>query len=176
MTWRLEHGDALTTVLRKAEANDWPYIDSMRKREGDALGFIPKDAYLSVLSRAPVDGRARWAYQGLWLIEDNGDRTGYVYASFVWPLAKVFQIVVQEDARRWERATRLLDRVEISAVERGLQGVECRVAMDLEANAFWKALGYEPQGLVSSTWLNQREAVSKRMLVHYVKRFMGMLE
>ena len=53
------------TLLRDAVASDFAYIDTLRKKEGSALGFMPKDAYLSVLERRRVSNRDRWKYQRL---------------------------------------------------------------------------------------------------------------
>jgi GNAT superfamily N-acetyltransferase len=162
--------------LVEATPSDWLYIDSLRKKEGNALGFIPKDAYISVLSGAPVDGRRRYEYQRLWLIRDNDDPTGYVYASFVWPMASVWQIVVQEDARRWERATKLLQQVEHHAMANGMQGIKARVADDLEAVLFWEASGYTAAASTNSTYLNQGPSKSGRKITTWVKRFQPLLD
>jgi len=157
------------TILRDGKPSDWLYIDHLRKKEGDSLGFIPKDAYLSVLERKPYSGRYRFLYQGILITEDNGQQTGFCYFSILPPWAKVFQIVVQEDARRWYRATLMLQEVERRARENGCVGVRCRVAVDLEANFFWRAMGYEPVKVVTSTWLNQRLSRSGRLLWIYRK-------
>lgn len=47
----------------------------------------------------------------------------------------------------------------------------CRVAYDFESNFFWRAMGYSPTGIATSTWLNQRQSKSKRPLIVYVKDF-----
>lgn len=155
------------TDIRPACLSDFIYIDSLRKKEGAALGFIPKDAYLSVLSGIPIDDRRRWIYQTLNVTVDNGDLTGYCYASFIYPVAHIFQIVVQEDARRWQRALLLEGAVRQDAINKNCSAITCRVAFDLESNLFWRAIGYIPQREVISTWLNQKESKSKRPLWEY---------
>jgi len=157
------------TILRDGRPSDWLYIDHLRKKEGDSLGFVPKDAYLSILEKKPYGGRYRFLYSGILITEDNGQQTGFCYFSILPPWAKVFQIVVQEDARRWYRATFMLQEVERRAKENGCVGVKCRVAVDLEANFFWRAMGYEPVKVVTSTWLNQRLSRSGRLLWVYRK-------
>src|SRR5690606_24202361 len=89
------------TILRDARCGDFAYIDSLRKKEGSALGFIPKDAYLSVIEQRVVANRARFRYERLLVTEDNGDLTGFCYASYASDWANIIQIVVQADARRW---------------------------------------------------------------------------
>jgi hypothetical protein len=161
----------METIIRPAIINDWLYIDSLRKKEGNALGFIPKNAYLSLLSKIPIDGRKRWNYQNMYVAIDNGDLTGYVYTSFAGEYAHIIQIVIQEDARRWHRATLLESQIENDAKRFKKIGIECRVAIDLESNFYWQAMGYRPMKKVISTWLNQKESKSKRPLWHYRKNF-----
>ena|SRR5215831_3412184 len=164
------------TTLRDAVGADWIYIDSLRKREGSALGFIPKDAYLSVLERRCLSGRERYRYQRVLVTEDNGDLTGFAYISYADDFASIVQIVVQEDARRWHRALLMADEVERDVRKFGKQGITCRVAYDLESNFFWRAIGYLPIRQVVSTWLNQRESKSRRPLWLYKKEIGGLFQ
>ena len=159
------------TILRCAKAEDWLYIDCLRKKEGRALGFIPKDTYLSVLERRRIHERDRWKYQEVLVTEDNGELTGFCMTSYYSSLANIFQVVVQNDARRWHRALLMADSVERKARGLGKIGICCRVAKDLESNLFWGAVGYIPVGTVISSWLNQRESQSNRPLWAYEKRF-----
>jgi hypothetical protein len=158
------------TLLRDALPEDWLYIDGLRKREGSALGFIPKNAYLGILNKHKADGRARYKYSRLLVTTDNGDLTGFCYVSYAENFAKVFQICVQEDARRWHRALMMIHQVEHDAERFHKDGITCRVAYDLESNFFWRATGYTPIKQIVSTWLNQRESKSKRPLWQYEKR------
>ena len=159
----------LGTVLRHGEAADWLYIDGLRKKEGNALGFIPRNYYLSILKNEISRNRAYYEYTDLYVTEDNADLTGYCLVTYSGTMAKIFQIVVQEDARRWYRASLMVDEVEDKAARLQKIGVTCRVAYDLESNFFWRAMGYEPVKQVISTWLNQRESKSKRPLWVYEK-------
>ena len=165
-----------TTTLRRAIPSDWKYIDALRKKNGSSLGFIPQDAYLSVLEARRLANRDRFKTQAIYVTEDNGDLTGFVYASYASSCANIIQIVVQEDARRWHRALLLADKVEADARARYREGIKARVAWDLESNDFWKAIGYAPISLVTSTWLNQRESKSRRPLWIYAKHFGGLLD
>lgn len=159
------------TLLRNGQGEDWLYIDSLRKKEGNALGFIPKDVYISVLERRRVHNRDRWKYQEVLVTEDNGQLTGFCMTSYFSDMANIFQVVVQQDARRWHRALLMVDHVEDRAHQLNKSGVTCRVAMDLESNMFWRGVGYNPVGETISTWLNQKESASKRPLFVYEKSF-----
>lgn len=162
------------TILRDGIPSDWLYIDSLRKKEGNALGFVPKDWYLAIMGQ-PSRDRDRNAMNSnrLLVTVDNNDLTGFCYASFAQVYASIFQIVVQPDARRWYRAMLMVDEVEREARERGCWAIKCRVAFDLESNHFWRAIGYRPERQVVSTWLNQRESKSKRPLWLYIKSLGG---
>lgn len=159
------------TILRDGTPADWLYIDSLRKKEGNALGFIPKDSYMAILEHRALrerDARIHLTNRVL-VTEDNDDLTGFCLCGFASRYASIFQIVVQEDARRWQRALLMADEVEAEAKRRGNWGIKCRVAYDLESNFFWRAIGYVPEKQVVSTWLNQRESKSKRPLWLYYK-------
>jgi predicted GNAT superfamily acetyltransferase len=155
---------------------DWAYIESLRRKEGAALGFIPKEAYESVFLRKRVANRDRWKTQRLLVTVDNGDLTGFCYASFAAEMAHIIQICVQADARRWHRALLMTDEVEAEAQRSGNTGVTCRVAYDLESNFFWRGIGFMPVRQVVSSWLNQKESKSRRPLWVYVKHFNRLFE
>lgn len=67
------------------------------------------------------------------------------------------------------RALLLMDTMEEEAKRRGNPKIRARVAFDIEANFFWRAAGYHPVNMVTSTWLNTRESKSKRPLIVYDK-------
>jgi hypothetical protein len=157
------------TLIREAIPSDFLYIDNLRKKEGNALGFLPKNAYMSVLEKKRIANRDRWKYQKIWVTTDNDDLTGFCYASFNDDPVTIIQIVVQEDARRWHRAIMLESVVVEEAKKRFLTSIKCRVAYDLESNFYWKAIGYNPITTTTSTWLNQKESKSKRPIIVYHK-------
>lgn len=159
------------TLLRHGSWDDWLPLDSLRKKEGAALGFIPKAVYESVLTGTRVANRDRWKYQDVLITQDNGEMTGFCMTSYAKPYANIFQIVVRADARRWHRALMMADAVESKAKTLNKEGVTCRVAVDLESNFFWSAIGFSIEGQTISTWLNQGESQSKRPLNIYRKQF-----
>lgn len=163
------------TILRPALPGDFQYIDHLRKKEGDALGFIPKDTYLSILHKKRMADRDRWKYGKISVTEDNGDLTGYCYYTHSGDWVKVVQIAIQQDARRWHRAMLIIDEVEQFARANNKLGITCRVAYDLESNLFWLAMGYDPVDTVVSSSFNRGESISKRPLIVYTKSFGGLL-
>lgn len=164
----------LGTVVYDALPSDWLYIDSLRKREGDALGFIPQQQYISILQKQPrLHGGSLTHYyrsECIFVCMDNDDLTGFCYVGFgSGRYANIYQVVVQEDARRWQRASLLLEALETEALERALPAAKARVAVDIEANAFWTAAGYGVVNTVSSTFLARTASKSGRILHVYFK-------
>ncbi len=157
------------TVIRPATMNDLKAIDSLRKADGDCLGFLPLAKLEHIVNQTLDRGRRRWLYESLYVCEDNGDLTGYVLAGFHREGSKIEQICVRQDARRMERAIELESVVSKESLSRTKARIRCRVASDIEANWFWKAIGYTPVAELTSTWLNQRESQSRRPLTVYDK-------
>lgn len=158
------------TIIREANINDFNYIESLRRKNSSALGFIPKNVYLSILQKKRIDNRDRWWYSKIWVTEDNRDLTGFCYVSFANDPVNIFQVVIQEDARRWHRACMLENKVFQESLKNGFTKIKCRVAYDLDANFYWKALGYKPIITKISTWLNQKESKTKRQIILYEKK------
>lgn len=128
-------------VVRNADSSDLSYIESLRRKESESLGFIPAARY-----EAAVTGLGPSARPGdrLWVVEASGDRVGYLFLTGGLPggAVKVIQVTVQPDARRLEYATALVREAEDFALWSGRVGVSLAVASDIEAAQFWEALGY----------------------------------
>ena len=122
----------MLTEVRVATLSDLAYVDHLQRIEAngiDSVGFIP-------WSRYEKDAMIGWIH----LIFDNDEPTGFVYATHNWHgVTRIQQIVVQEDARRAERATALVS----AAVRQNDWLVSLRCAEDLEAVDFWPALGFK---------------------------------
>tara|TARA_Y100000310_G_scaffold1812_1_gene2277 strand:+ start:2181 stop:2675 length:495 start_codon:yes stop_codon:yes gene_type:complete len=118
-------------LVRPATLNDIPYIDHLRKREGEAIGFIPLERY-----QMEIDGRR---HGSILVYEEDGDLVGFIYATHNRAgVTHVQQVAIQEDARRMERASAL-----VGTVQRNQDWlVSLRCAADLEATEFWEQLGF----------------------------------
>ena len=161
--------DGSMTYLVEAKEGDFLFIDSLRKKEGSALGFIPKAVYESIIEKRRVAERDRWKYSKIFITIDNGERTGFCYVTYAQQDLHIQQIVIQKDARRWHRAKMMLDFVEDLCNKLGKTAISARVAIDLESNLFWQGCGYKITATTTSTWLNQKESKSKRPLHYYIK-------
>jgi N-acetylglutamate synthase-like GNAT family acetyltransferase len=148
--------------IRKATIEDIKYILGLANKESKSIGFIPKPAYEAAVTG--IKRGKRWSLtcnDGLWICEENEDENnpdpvGFVLASF-GKVAKVNQIVIQDDARLIERGKALLDGVIEHGEQRGIYDFGCGCADDLESNKFWKAMEWikvgERKGIHhSNTW------------------------
>ena len=130
------------TRIVRATLEDLKYLDALRKKNGEAVGFIPMQRY-----EMEVNGER---HGSIYLSWDNGDPTGFVYATHSGRgTTHIQQIAVQEDARRMERASALLEAATADGEKRMSWLTSLRCADDLDANEFWAALGFtlEQEGL-----------------------------
>ena len=124
-----EEGEHLEITL--ATLADIPYIDSLRRQEGEAIGFVPIQGY-----EMEIDGRRGGDIFICW---ENGDPVGFVYATHNRAgVTHIQQVAIQEDARRLARATALVE----AATKNTDYLVSLRCAADLEATDFWQSLGF----------------------------------
>lgn len=132
-------------AVRSATLADVPYVDALRRRESECIGFLSRGVYESA-----IRGYDRWANRNgrVWIAEVNGDPVGFVYATpgREGRVARIIQVCVQEDARRIEYGRAMVNEVEGWATAMQRPGVGCHVATDIEAGRFWDALGYELRG------------------------------
>lgn len=148
------------TTIRPATLADLKYIDALRKKEGDAIGFIPIQRYEMEVNRERLGT--------LVVAVDNGDLTGFLYATHSGHgSTHIQQVAIQEDARRVTRGRMLVDAAVADGVNRMSWLTSLRCADDLEANTFWQALdfalereGVTPKSIYGSG--KEKRAINKR--------------
>jgi len=107
------------------------YIDSLQKKNAEQLSFYPKQ----VFEREQKNGR-------LYLGMLNGEPCGYIYVGAAGGDVKCHQVCIQYDARRKLYGAMLVMALENYANESLSNSITLRCGFDLEANKFWKELGY----------------------------------
>jgi GNAT superfamily N-acetyltransferase len=132
-------------TVRLATLADLAYVEALRAKEKRAIGFMTPAAYAGVITQ---QGLYRRPNARLWLAEVDGEGVGFLYATPGEPGGSlcVVQVCLQRDARRREYGTALVETAEGWAQALQRPGVKCRVKIDLEARAFWDALGYRVAG------------------------------
>ena len=149
----------MTNDIQPATVADLAFIDELRAREWYSVGFIPITRY-----QAEVDGRR---HGSLLVIRENDELAGFIYATYGRQLASIAQIAICDDARRIELGRQLVAEIEREAAARGRFGIKCRVALDLAANAFWRALGFRQEATVLGKFLKKDSGPKSRELALY---------
>lgn len=107
------------------------YIDSLQKKNAEALSFYPKQ----VFEREASKGR-------LFLGMLNGEPCGYLYVGAQGKDVKCHQVCIQYDARRRLYGAAIVAVMEQYASEANAASITLRCWFDLEANEFWESVGY----------------------------------
>jgi len=107
------------------------YIDMLQKKNAEALSFYPKQ----VFEREKENGR-------LFLGLLNGQPAGYLYVGATGGDVKCHQVCIEYDARRKLYGKMLAICMEEYAKEAYSASITLRCGFDLDANNFWKEMGY----------------------------------
>ncbi len=113
------------------------YVDQLQKKNAESLSFYPKQ----VFEREKEKGR-------LFLGLLNGQPCGYIYVGAQGTTVKCHQVCIQYDARLRMYGAALVSALETYATEGNATSVSLRCGFDIDANKFWKALGYEVVAIV----------------------------
>ena len=108
------------------------FIDKLQKRNAEALSFYPKQ----VFEREAEKGR-------LFLGLLNGQPCGYLYAGAQNRDVKLHQVCIEYDARRRFYGAAIVSVMEQYATDGNATSITLRCGFDLDANVFWKSLGYQ---------------------------------
>lgn len=106
------------------------FVDSLQRKNAEALSFYPRQ----VFEREQEKGR-------IFLGMLNGEPCGYLYVGAHGRDVKCHQVCIQYDARRRLYGAAIVAVME--AYAEGATSITLRCGFDLEANDFWKSLGYQ---------------------------------
>jgi hypothetical protein len=107
------------------------FIDQLQKKNAEALSFYPKQ----VFEREQKNGR-------LFLGLLNGEPAGYIYVGSAGGDVKCHQVCIEYDIRRKLYGAMLVMALENYANASFSDSITLRCGFDLDANKFWKELGY----------------------------------
>ena len=133
--------------IREATILDLKYIDKY-VTGNVGIGFIPKPTIERIILK-----QERFKSRFI-VYEENLDLVGFSYYSIA-ETTRIFMMFVQEDARRFYRASRMVSYIEDEARNKFGVFMKVRVANHLESNDFWKAMGYLKQYEDMGRWLNK---------------------
>jgi N-acetylglutamate synthase-like GNAT family acetyltransferase len=127
-----------TGVIRAASTKDVAWVVSLQKVWSNAVGFLTRQAIRAKIARG----------QGV-LIAEGGQEAGYLlHSSGRDGVLCCSQVAVSRELLRTELGTELVHELERRAVERGLNVIRLRCREELEANLFWKAVGFETTAVI----------------------------
>lgn len=109
-------------------------VDALQRQAVDQVAFYPR----SRLQRAVEDGEIEFAFE-------NGEACGYLWHGPVNPGRDlvIYQAVIHYDLRRRLKGAELVARLIEMAVSGGATAVRARCRSDIEANEFWRTLGFD---------------------------------
>ena len=108
------------------------YVDSMQRKNATQLSFYP----LERLERDSHLGR-------IFVATLNGSPCGYCYIGDLATETRIHQACIQYDARRRLYGAAIVAHIEACAAKSGSFATRLRCGFDLEANEFWKSMGYK---------------------------------
>lgn len=141
--------------LSRATLKDLRFIDSLQKKFGRCLGFLPTRALEVNLEAGNVD-----------LCMENGEPAGYLLCRprLSWQplLGSIVQAAVAMDAQRRHHGLALLLQVEERARTAGQVALQANCAIGVEANEFWAAAGFKPIAHLTPATKSGREIICWR--------------
>jgi hypothetical protein len=108
------------------------FVDSLQRKNAEALSFYPRQ----VFEREQEKGR-------LFLGMLNAEPCGYLYVGAATSGdVKCHQVCIQYDARRRLYGAAVVAVMEQYATDAHAASITLRCGFDLDANKFWKSMGY----------------------------------
>ena len=148
---RVLYADPIKDILvRTSVLADLLLIDKLQKENSYAVGFVP-NTYFEI---AVYGGEKNSV---VLVCECNSDPVGYIYLTpgkGIGHYGKIQQIAIRNDARRLHYGTALIDVCRQFCEMFGRKGFTLRCRIDLESNAFWRALGFTQYGVWAKGKIN----------------------
>ncbi len=122
-------------MIAAATTQDLSYVVSLMRANRESVGGLPEPAITERLERGTV-----------LLAQENDDPIGYLLYDARHNEIRIPQACIQYDARRRSFGIELVDA--LLALYPQAESVSLRCAADLEANLFWRDLGFTCTGAV----------------------------
>jgi len=122
--------------IKVAIQADMSFVSSLQKKFSNQLGFLPTMALENYIGM----GAVRLAYE-------NDCPAGYIltrgYLRFDPRICPVTQAAICYDAQRQAAGRELVTRIELEAIGRNQDCLQCWCAEDIEAVNFWAGFGFQ---------------------------------
>lgn len=119
----------MSVVVTVAEEDDLLYVVSLMRANRESVGGLPVPAVKERVDRGTV-----------LLARINGDPVGYVLYDYRHGVIRIPQACIQYDARRRKYGIALMQA--LFTAYPNADEVSLRCAADLEANVFWRDMGF----------------------------------
>lgn len=153
----------MTIEVTRATAADravLQFVDDLAKKNAHAVGFLPMVAYTTALESNRV-----------LLLTENSEPAGYLIHGPEITHSKIYQVVIHEELRRIEHGRQLVDALRDHLQKFDVHSLSCHVATDLDANSFWKAIGFHQVGQrikdkTGRRWQNRYQQIMPGATIH----------
>lgn len=122
-------------LIRLATVDDLPFVMALQRRNRESLGGLPTPAIEERIHR-----------RTLLIGTLNDDAAGYLLYDYRDDVLRIPQACIQYDARRRTYGERLVGQ--LLNLYPDAKEIRLRCAADLEANVFWRALGFVCVGTI----------------------------
>jgi GNAT superfamily N-acetyltransferase len=122
--------------VQPAVRSDLSYIDSLQRKNAEELSFYPKTVFEREIDNHRV-----------LLARINGEPAGYLYHGALGEICRIHQACIQYDARGNLYGAALVNWLSAMCKAAGVHSISLRCGSDIEANKFWRAMGFDCIGV-----------------------------
>lgn len=119
-------------AISTAEPTDIKYIDHLQRVNADALSFYPTMAFEREVEKRRII-----------LARVNGEPAGYLYHGALGGRVAIHQAAIEYDLRGQLYGAALVKWLADLAIASSSLSLRLRCGSDIEANGFWRAMGFE---------------------------------
>ena len=121
----------MSISVAPASLDDLTYIDSLQKKNAEDLAFYPKQVFEREIES-----------QRILLARVNNEPAGYIYHGAFSDTLKIHQACIQYDLRGQLYGGELVRFLTDIASRMSSNAISLRCGSDIEANGFWKTMGF----------------------------------
>ena len=114
-----------------AQTKDLKYIDSLQRKNADELSFYPNQVFEREIEHFRI-----------LLAKVNNEPAGYIYHGSFGDTVKIHQACIEYDLRGQLYGAELVKNLVNLAENMHSNAISLRCGSDIEANGFWKAMGF----------------------------------
>tara|TARA_B100000427_G_scaffold260318_1_gene224596 strand:+ start:233 stop:847 length:615 start_codon:yes stop_codon:yes gene_type:complete len=121
----------LDLCVQPATIGDLKYIDHLQRKNAEELAFYPNQVFEREVSNHRV-----------LLAKVNSEPAGYIYHGALGQVCKIHQACIEYDLRGQLYGAALIRNLFSLADASNVLSITLRCGSDIEANMFWKAMGF----------------------------------